>query len=128
MYGTPLRFSMSSDVRYNSAFSGVVSSGASVSNMAPLPVHVSGRFDHRLGERRRLGVLRGNLRDLLDERQLDDQIRRPVGIESGEQRHRHVVDRHASGRSSFGGATMRVPMKDGAHAIAVDRFFETAGS
>src|ERR1700752_1635858 len=106
MYGTPLRFSISSAIRYSSALAGVVSSGGAVSIMADGRGQKSSRFDNGLVVRRR-GRLTGRRRRL-DQRNLDDEIRRAIGIRTREQRHGDVVDRNAGRRAAFRRTAVRV--------------------
>src|SRR5215213_1685617 len=127
MYGTPLRFSISSAVRYNSALSGVVRSGDTVSVMVRITVRVlqeSGRPHQRIPKRRPRALRwRFSFKG-----KLDDQKRRSIRMQARQQWHRHVVDGYAGRGLSFGRAAMGVPMKDRIDAIPVDWLFEAAGT
>src|SRR6266508_2360206 len=95
--------------------------------MAGVRLQKSRRLDDRLVEWSggRLPWRRGRL---AEEWNLHDEIRWTIRIDPREERHRDVVDGHAGRRAPLRGAAMRVAVKDGADAIAIDRLFETARS
>src|SRR5437016_12124274 len=61
-------------------------------------------------------------------RDLDDAERQPVRKLCDQQRHGHVVHRDVALRPPLERAAVRVSMKNGVHAVAVERFLEARRS
>src|SRR5258706_14817449 len=129
MYGTPLRFSISSAARYSSAFSGVVRSCRS--SCVVTKEQPPGTAPLRGLDERRCGRRRDGRRDLFArtvQRQFDDEEGWPIGIGARQERHRDVVDGDAGARAPLQRSAMRVTVENRADAASIDRLLEAAGS